>query len=138
MQARHKHLFQIEFPEDWTFYADEHGGGLVSPCRKAVLHFYAEAVHDAAELPNLSRMLAGFLTQHHRPVATDDLRQIKLPGALAFSWQFLDSLQNRAVRVWIIGNEKAWAFANFHSPLDLEPDLRSAVDQIIADFRILA
>lgn len=137
MQAKHEPLFLVEFPDDWTYYPDEHGGGVVSPCRRAVLHFYAEAVENPSELPNLSRMLAGFLTQHHRPVATDELLQIKLPGALAFSWQFLDAMQNRAVRVWVIGNEKAWTFANFHAPLDLEPQLRPSVDQMIRDFRLL-
>lgn len=138
MQVEHPTLFQLQLAASWTFYADEHGGGAISPCRRAILHFYAEPVHNPEELPNLSRMLAGFLTQHHRPVATDELLRLKLPGALGFSWQFLDSSQNRAVRVWILGNEKAWSFANFHCPLEDEPGLREVVDEMIRSFRFLA
>lgn len=126
-------MFDIEIPEGWQFYPDEHGGSIITPCRSAVLHIHAEKVRDRAELPNLTRMLAGFLTGHHRPVATDELLPVKLPGALCFAYQYADG--PRAVRVWIIGNEKAWAFVSFQVPFDRELDYRAAADSLIKSFR---
>ena len=134
MQARHTDLFAVEIPEKWEFFADEHGGSLIAPCQTAVLHIHAEAVTDAADLPNLTRMLAGFLTLHHGPVATDELLPIKLPGALCFAYQYAEG--QRAVRVWIIGNEAAWAFVNFQVPFDRELEYRTAVDQLVKEFRL--
>jgi hypothetical protein len=134
MQARHADLFALEVPEGWLFYADDHGGSLIPPCKTAVMHIHAEAVTDVAELPNLTRMLAGFLTLHHSPVATDELLPIKLPGALCFAYQYAEGA--RAVRVWVLGNESAWAFVNFQVPLDREREYRSVVDQMIRSFQV--
>jgi hypothetical protein len=134
MRARHQDLFSLPIPEGWQFYADEHGGSLITPDRTAVLHIHAEKVADVAELPNLTRMLAGFLTLHHKPVATDELLPIKLPGALCFAYQYADG--ERAVRVWIIGNEKAWAFLNFQVPLQGHAAYTAVVDGLVKDFQI--
>lgn len=126
-------MFSVVAPEGWRFYADEHGGSLITPCQTAVFHIHAEEVRDKAELPNLTRMLAGFLTLHHRPVATDELLPIKLPGALSFAYQYADG--PRAVRVWIIGNERAWAFLNFQVPFDKELEYRATADALVKSFR---
>ena len=134
MRAQHANLFAMEIPEGWHFFADEHGGSLIPPCQTAVLHIHAEAVVDAAELPNLTQMLAGFLTLHHRPVATDELLPIKLPGALCFAYQYAEG--PRAVRVWIMGDEAAWAFVNFQVPLDRESEYRATVDGWVRSFQI--
>lgn len=128
-------LCQFVVPEGWDFYADEQGGGLVSPDRQAVLHVHCEEVTDPTELPNLSRMLAGFVTGHHRPIITQDLMPFQLPGALGFAYQY--EHDQRAVRVWIVGNPAAWAFLNFHSPLDKEEQYREAVDGFVRSFRLL-
>lgn len=131
-------IFELPAPSDWTFYPDEHGGSWIPPCQSAVLHVHAELVSDPAELPNLTRMLAGFLTQHHRPVATDELLPIKIPEALCFSWQYMEIAPEgweRVVRLWIVGNEKAWAFVNFQLPLTRMEALNEVVDGMIRGFR---
>lgn len=135
MRAMHQQLFSIAVPEGWQFFADEHGGSLITPCQTAVLHIHSEAVEDTSELPNLTRMLAGFLTLHHKPVATDELLAVKLTGALCFAYQYAEI--ERAVRVWIIGNEKAWAFLNFQVPLEKEMTYRATIDSLVRDFQIL-
>jgi len=134
MRVQHQNLFSFEAPEGWQFFADEHGGSLITPCQTAVLHIHSEGVSDPAELPNLTRMLAGFLTLHHKPVATDELLPIKLPGALCFAYQYAE--MERAVRVWIIGNEKAWAFLNFQVPFARQIEYRTVIDQLVRDFQI--
>jgi len=126
-------LFDPQIPDGWEFFPDEQGGSLIAPCRTAILHIHAEAVSDPRELPNLTRMLAGFLTLHHKPVATDELLPIKLSGALCFAYQYADG--PRAVRVWIVGNEKTWAFINFQVSFDREMQYRSLVDEWIRAFR---
>lgn len=135
MRVQHQNLFSLAVPEGWQFFADDQGGSLIAPCQTAVLHVHAEAVSDPAELPNLTRMLAGFLTLHHKPVATDDLLPIRVPGALCFAYQYAET--ERVVRVWIVGNEKAWAFLNFQVPYEREAGYRSTVDGLIRDVQIL-
>ncbi|MBS2039806.1 hypothetical protein JST97_32780 [bacterium] len=135
MRAEHQDLFSLPVPEGWQFYPDDHGGSLITPCRTGVLHLHAEKVADVSELPNLTRMLAGFLTLHHKPVATDELLPIKLPGALCFAYQYSDG--ERAVRVWIVGNEKAWTFLNFQVPLASHAAYTAVVDSLIKDFQLL-
>lgn len=135
MRAQHQNLFSVAVPEGWQFFPDDQGGSLITPCQEAVLHIHAEAVEDVSELPNLTRMLAGFLTQHHKPVATDELLAVKLSGALCFAYQYAEL--ERAVRLWIVGNEKAWAFLNFQVPLEKEMTYRATVNDLIKDFQIL-
>ncbi|MBX3167834.1 MAG: hypothetical protein KF760_10500 [Candidatus Eremiobacteraeota bacterium] len=135
MRAQHQNLFSLAVPEGWQFFADDQGGSLITPCQTAVLHIHSEAVSDPAELPNLTRMLAGFLTLHHKPVATDELLPIKVAGALCFAYQYAEL--ERVVRVWILGNEKAWAFLNFQVPFEKELTYRITVDQLIRNFQIL-
>ena len=134
MRAQHQQLFSVSIPDGWEFYPDDLGGSLITPCRTAVLHIHSEGVTDVAELPNLTRMLAGFLTLHHKPVATDELLPIKLPGALCFAYQYAEL--ERVVRVWIIGNEKAWAFLNFQVPMERVLEYRAPVDALVRDFQI--
>lgn len=134
MRVQHQKLFSVDVPEGWQFFADEHGGSLISPCQTSVLHIHSEGVSDPAELPNLTRMLAGFLTLHHKPVATDELLPVKLTGALCFAYQYAE--MERAVRVWIIGNEKAWAFLNFQVPFARQIEYRTVIDQLVRDFQI--
>ena len=106
--------------------------------RDCVLHIRAERVRDAAELPNLSRMLAGFLTEHVTPVATDELRAFQVEEVLGFAWQYREEWEDegeRAVRVWVLGNELAWCFVSFQGPIDsVQRDLQ-LVDNAIVSFR---
>lgn len=127
-------LCEFRVPDGWQFFPDEHGGGLVSPCRQAVLHVHCEEVTDPTELPNLSRMLAGFVTGHHRPIITQDLLPFSLPGALGFAYQYAQD--ERAIRVWIVGNPHAWAFINFQAPLQAEERFRATVDEFVQSVRL--
>ena len=124
----------MQLPPSWSWFPDEAGGAAVfqpaGQTASSVLHIHVEGVDDSESLPNLSRMLAGFLTLRGRPVATDDLLELDLPNTQAFAWQYQEGEQ--AVRVWVAGNELAWAFINFHCPVLLEAELRSDVDLIVA------
>ncbi|MCA9794765.1 MAG: hypothetical protein KC910_23315 [Candidatus Eremiobacteraeota bacterium] len=128
-------LFELSLPSDWRWVADETGGSAVSAQPPGVLHLSAEAVEDPAELPNLSRMLAAFLTRTGRPVATDDLLRVPLVGAEGFSWQYIED-QKRAWRVWIFGNRTVWVFASFNCALEDAPVHQGSVDGLVHSLRL--
>ena len=134
-------LIQFELPPEWQWYPDESGGGAVPPDRQSVLHVRAESVDDPAELPNLSRMMASFLTYHLRPVATDELMPFSVGGGLGYTWQYMEEWEEepriQAIRVWVMGNERAWAFANFQGPAALVQTSREQVDRVISSFRFV-
>lgn len=128
-------LFELRLPSDWQWIADEAGGAAVSRQPPGVLHLSAEAVDDPADFPNLSRMLAGFLTRTGRPVATDDLLRVPLAGAEGFSWQYIED-ESRAWRVWIFGNRVAWVFVSFNCALEDAPAHQPAVDGLVHSLRL--
>ena len=115
-------LLSFELPPDWEWYPDGQGGGAIPPDRQSVLHVRAERVEDAAQLPNLSRMLAGFLTGHVRPVATDELHPFSVVGGQGFAWHYLEEWESegppriQSVWLWVMGNEQTWTFVNFQGP----------------------
>lgn len=123
-------LFSIQLPPGWQFFPDLHGGGVIPPGSQGVLHFHSERVADSAELPNLSRMLAGFVTLHHQPVATDQLRRLSINGSDAFAWQYVDKSE-QAVRLWVVGNDAAWVFINFQASPLVAASLESEIDGIV-------
>lgn len=133
-------LFSLELPSDWRWHPDEQGGGAVAPPPPAVLHVTAEAVEDRLALPNLSRMLAGFLTRQIRPVAADELVSMPFSQATGFGWQYVERSQRRpahAWRVWIAGNEAAWAFLSFNCALEDAELHRPSVDAMVASLRLI-
>ena len=134
-------LIQLKFPPEWSWHPDELGGGAVPPERDCVFHVRAEPVEDVTELPNLSRMLASFLTYHVRPVATDELHSFAVGGGLGYAWQYMEEWEApeergpiQAIRVWVVGNERAWAFANFQGPMEEVRRHRQLVDEIVSSF----
>ena len=129
-------LFSIEVPEGWQFFPDEHGGGLIPPDKSAVVHLYGEAVEDPADLPNLSRMLAGFITLRGKAVAPDDLFRLQIKEYPAFAWRSQEK-GKKAVRMWVVGNEFAWVFINFQADLDAESRWRLDVDRIVASLDLM-
>ena len=137
MRHRFGDLYELQLPEDWLYVPDEAGGSAIPPEKDAVLHIHCEAVVDPSKLHNLSRMLAGFVTLHHRPVATDQLLEMEWEEAIGFAWQYLEESSGRAVRLWIVGHEDAWAFINFQCPEAREIGLRGQVDAIVKEFRLL-
>ncbi len=106
--------FALEIPTDWSLRRDEGRIYLVSEKPAGVLCCTCETVTDSSELPNLSRMLAGFLTRTGHPVATDELLRISnVPGAAGFCWQYFED--GTFHRVWIFGNHSCWLFWTFTS-----------------------
>lgn len=106
--------FSLEVPDSWEIRRDEERLYLVALEPAGVLCSTAEVVEDSSELPNLSRMLAGFLTRTGRSVATDELLRISnVPGAAGFCWQYFE--EGVFHRFWIFGNHSAWIFWTFSS-----------------------
>ena len=112
--------------------AEPLSGGGVWPEPDATLYIRREKVDDLESLPSRPQMLAGFLTSRGRPVATDQLMQLSIGGSPAYAWQY--SEENRAIRLWVTGNENFWAFINFSCPLSAEAEFRQEVDQMIHGF----
>jgi hypothetical protein len=134
-------LFQLELPDGWHWQGEDDGGGAIAPDARGVLYITAQRVADKAQLPSLTRMLAGWLTQHVRPVATDELVSASFPGARGYAWQYTEEYVDKpkhAFRVWVAGNEAAWAFLNFNVPVAKEPEGRPDVDRIIASFTLVS
>lgn len=106
--------FSLDLPEGWEVRRDEERLYLVSERPAGVLCCTAEEVRDSAELPNLSRMLAGFLTRTGHAVATDELLRISnVPGAAGFCWQYFED--GTFHRLWVFGNHASWLFWSFSS-----------------------
>lgn len=104
--------FTLELPETFELHRDEEG--LQCVCREpaAVLSLTPQVVEDSDSLPNLSRMLAGFLTRMGHPVATDELLRItSVPQALGFSWQYVED--EKYFRFWLFGNQFSWLLVTF-------------------------
>ncbi len=109
--------FSVAVPEGWRVHRDEDGLFLISDQPAGVLCCTSELVQDAEELPNLSRMLAGFLTRTGHPVATDELLRISnVPGAAGFCWQYFED--GKFHRIWIFGNQRCWLLWTFTSAGD--------------------
>ena len=134
-------LYEFELPEGWVWHPEGDGGAAIAPAAQGLLYVTASAVEDPAQLPSLSRMLAGFLTQQVRPVATDELVPARFPNAEGFAWQYIEEYVDKdrhAVRVWVAGNRRAWAFLNFNAPMVREPAVRSDVDALVASFTLVS
>lgn len=106
-------------------------------CREpaGVLLLTPERVENSDELPNLSRMLAGFLTRSGHPVATDELLPISsVPNAHGFSWQYLDD--GTYHRLWLFGNEFSWLLVTFLCPQPNQQSFHDTLREIIASIRL--
>ena len=109
--------FTIELGERFAVESDEVGYQCLCQEPPAILTLLPETVENKDELPNLSRMLAGFLTRSGHPVATDELlRMTNVPGAHGFSWQYVENENYH--RLWLFGNEASWLLMTFICPLE--------------------
>ncbi len=127
-------LFSLALQPGWQWQEQEDGGLCFSQEPPGVLHLSAEPVADPESLPNLSRMLAGFVTRTVRPVATDDLLRVPLAGAEGFSWQYV--AEDKACRVWVFGNRQAWVFASFHCQLEDAPNHQTGVEKMVTSLKL--
>lgn len=106
--------FSVTVPDEWSVRRDEERVYLVSASPPGVLCCTPQRVDDPDRLPNLARMLAGFLTRTGHPVATDELLRISnVPGASGYCWQYFDS--GSFHRIWIFGNKASWLLWTFSS-----------------------
>lgn len=132
-------LFQLDLPEGFTWRREAGGGAALSLQPPGVLHFTVEPVENPEELPNLSRMLANFVTLHVKPVATDQLMRFQLPNSLGFAWQYREDLEggdSRLWRVWVVGNHHAYAFISFNCALEHQEQFQPLVDEAIRSIKL--
>ncbi len=114
MARLEEETFRLTVPDDWVVRRDEERVYLISERPAGVLCCTPQVVSNPDELPNLSRMLAGFLTRTGHPVATDELLRISnVPGAAGFCWQYFED--GKFQRIWIFGNASCWVLWTFTS-----------------------
>lgn len=107
--------FSLTLPPGFELSHQDQVVHAVSQEPPGVLTLTAEKVGDPADLPSLSRMLAGYLTLSGHPVATDELLSVSgLVGAQGYSWQYLE--EGKYYRFWLCGNEWSWLLLTFVCP----------------------
>jgi hypothetical protein len=112
MSQLREDTFAVTLPAGWEVRRDEECVYLVSPAPAGVLCSTAKRVESLEELPNLSRMLAGFLTRTGHPVATDELLRLSnISGGQGFCWQYFEN--GVFHRLWIFGNRASWLLWTF-------------------------
>lgn len=127
--------FSIQLPDSFQLIRDE--GQLQCVCREpaGVLSLTPEAVTDPENLPNLSRMLAGFLTRTGHPVATDELLRItSVPDAHGFSWQYTE--EQNFHRLWLFGNRYSWLLLTFVCPEEARPGFHELLQNAVKTIRL--
>lgn len=128
-------LFSLSMPALWTLRRDEGCLYLVSTTPPGVLCSTSERVADTEELPNLSRMLAGFLTRTGHTVAPNELLILSnIPGAAGFCWQYVQD--QVFYRYWIFGNAKCWVFWNFTSAAADMESFHPVLEQIVRSLKL--
>ena len=127
--------FQLELPQ--SFEINKDGDSLTCVCKEpaGVLTIIHENVENPEELPNLSRMLAGFLTRSGHPVATDELLPMtSVPGTPGFSWQYIDGA--RFFRFWLFGTRQCWVLLTFVCPEENKVDFHQVLEESIKSLRL--
>jgi hypothetical protein len=127
--------FSLELPE--PFLVRREGVNLQGICQDpaGVLHITPERVIDPESLPNLSRMLAGFLTRSGHPVATDELLQVtSVPDAHGFSWQYVEEKVYH--RLWLFGDEFSWLLMTFICPESDRGHFHESLQAVVNSLRL--
>lgn len=128
-------LFGLELPNGFTSRQEEQGWQCVCTDPPGVIHFTPEVVDDPDELPNLSRMLSGFLTRSGQPVAPYDLLKItSIPDTHGFSWQYTQ--EENYHRVWLFGNDHCWLLVTFVCPAPVYRTFHEPLTKSIATLRL--
>ncbi len=126
--------FAISYPSHWEVRVQETRSFLICLDPPGVLCCTFERVQDTTSLPNLSRMLAGYLTRNGHPVATDELlRMSGSPGLEGFSWQYKE--HSVFYRLWLYGNEKAWILLTFNTPEGDEGLFQQILNSMVRSLR---
>ena len=129
--------YSLVLPPGFQPNRDDEGLHCVCTAPPGILCFTAESVEDKDSLPNLSRMLAGYLTRMGHPVATDELLKVSsVPGAYGFCWQYVE--KQKFQRFWIFGNEKSWLFITFVSSEEDKDKLHEPLQQMVKTIRLEA
>lgn len=135
MSRLEKDLFRLSLPLGWTDREEEGRSFLISEDPPGVMCCTAERVDDPSELPNLSRMLAGFLTRTGHPVATDELLRVtRVVGVTGFSWQYAED--ERYHRLWILGNRHCWLLLTFSCALSHRDHFFSVLEAIVGSLEL--
>ena len=127
--------FSLVLPD--SFEVAEGDGHVHCICRTppGVLHLTPQIVEDKEDLPNLSRMLAGFLTRSGHPVATDELLRItSVPNAHGFSWQYTE--EENYHRLWLFGDEHSWLLAHFVCPREHYSEFHEQLTEVVKTLRL--
>ena len=112
--------FSLTLPDSFEVHRDGDRLQCVSREPAGVLFLTPEEVENPEELPNLSRMLAGFLTRSGHPVATDELLRVSsVPKAHGFSWQYVE--ESKYHRLWLFGNRSCWLLVTLSAPRKRQP-----------------
>lgn len=136
MSVLEKPTFSLRLPDGFEVVEND---VLCCVCRQppGVLHLTSEAVDDPKELPNLSRMLAGFLTRSGHPVATDELLRVtSVPHAHGFSWQYTE--EGHYNRLWLFGNELSWLLLHFVTPREHYAEFHEKLTGAVQTLRLRA
>lgn len=127
--------FFLSLPDNFEIVRDEERIQCVSREPVGVLSLTPEEVHDPEHLPNLSRMLAGFLTRSGHPVATDELLRITtVPDAHGFSWHYSEN--GNAHRFWLMGNRDSWLLLTFVCPAANMSVFHEPLQEVIKTVRL--
>lgn len=123
--------FQLSLPQGWTQRSDEECLYGVCTDPPGVLCCTPSLVEDSDQLPNLSRMLAGFLTRSGHPVATDELLRVSgVANAHGFCWQYVEN--ERFHRIWVFGNQVSWLLLTFTSGAEAQSTFHPLLNEMIA------
>ena len=127
--------FSLVLPAGFQASNDEEGLHCICKSPPAILRFTAEKVEDKDALPNLSRMLAGFLTRMGHPVATDELLKLNsVPGAYGFCWQYAED--DKFQKFWLFGNEASWFFMTLVTAENDKDTLHEPIQQMVKTIRL--
>ena len=127
--------FSLDLPDSFEIHRDGPRLQCVSREPVGVLSLTPEEVEDADELPNLSRMLAGFLTRSGHPVTTDELLRVSsVPEAHGFSWQYVED--SKYHRLWLFGNKHCWLLVTFICPHEAVAEFHESLQDLVKTIRL--
>jgi hypothetical protein len=129
--------FTMELPSEFQVTKEANEIQCVCLDPPGVLRLTPEEVEDTNSLPNLSRMLAGFLTRTGHPVATDELLRVtSVPEAHGFSWQYTED--GNYHRLWLFGNRRSWLLVTFVCPKAEQQNFHETLQSLIKTLRLRA
>lgn len=127
--------FSLELPASFLLRRDGEHLNCVCSEPPGVLTIIDEVVENPDDLPNLSRMLAGFLTRNGHPVATDELLPVRCAeDAQGFSWQYVED--DKYFRFWLFGTLQCWVLLTFVCPQSSRAELHSILESSLKTLQL--